>query len=342
MSVKILHAITTLDVGGAENMLVRLLEAGTRDEFEPSILSLMDPDSCPGETLVAQATSLRVPLFTLGLAQGDWHVAALWRLARILRTASPELLQGWMYHGNLTATIGSWLLPRRPPVLWNVRHSLHDLALEKPLTRLIIRLSSRLSRLPQAIIYNSRVSAAQHARLGFDASRAVVIPNGFNGTQFRPQPEAGRAPAPGPGHRSRPDGDRPDRARPPYERPGQPDPRRGAAAGARPRGPPGHHRQRSGREQSGTRRPGARERDRLSDIVARRAHRRAGAGSPASMSPRCRRPGAKASPTFWARRWPAGCHASPPTSVTAAGWSGRTASSCRRARARRWRTPLLG
>ena len=96
-----------------------------------------------------------------------------------------------MYHGNLTATIGSWLLPRRPPVLWNVRHSLHDLALEKPLTRLIIRLSSRLSRLPQAIIYNSRVSAAQHARLGFDASRAVVIPNGFNGTQFRPQPEAG-------------------------------------------------------------------------------------------------------------------------------------------------------
>ena len=191
MSVKILHAITTLDVGGAENMLVRLLEAGTRDEFEPSILSLMDPDSCPGETLVAQATSLRVPLFTLGLAQGDWRVAALWRLARILRTASPELLQGWMYHGNLTATIGSWLLPRRPPVLWNVRHSLHDLALEKPLTRLIIRLSSRLSRLPQAIIYNSRVSAAQHARLGFDASRAVVIPNGFNGTQFRPQPEAG-------------------------------------------------------------------------------------------------------------------------------------------------------
>ena len=78
-------------------------------------------------------------------------------------------------------------------MLWNVRHSLHDLALEKPLTRLIIRLSSRLSRLPQAIIYNSRVSAAQHARLGFDASRAVVIPNGFNGTQFRPQPEAARA-----------------------------------------------------------------------------------------------------------------------------------------------------
>jgi glycosyltransferase involved in cell wall biosynthesis len=95
-----------------------------------------------------------------------------------------------MYHGSLAATIGSWAVPQRAPVLWNIRHSVHDLALEKPLTRLILALSARLSHLPQAIIYNSRVSAAQHARLGFDASRAVVIPNGFDGTVFRPRPEA--------------------------------------------------------------------------------------------------------------------------------------------------------
>jgi glycosyltransferase involved in cell wall biosynthesis len=186
-----LHVITTLEIGGAENMLLRLLESGARDEFEPSILSLMDPERCPSRTLAAQAAALRIPAFTLGLAQGQWHVAALWRLGRIMRAAAPSLIQGWMYHGNLTATMGSWLLLRRPPVLWNVRHSLHDLALEKPLTRLILRLSSRLSSLPAAIIYNSRVSAAQHARLGFDASRAVVIPNGFDGTQFRPQADAG-------------------------------------------------------------------------------------------------------------------------------------------------------
>ena len=191
MSLRILHVITTLEMGGAENMLLRLLESGARDEFEPSILSLMDPDRCPSVTLDARAAALRVPTFTLGLLQGQWHLAALWRLGRVLRAAAPDLIQGWMYHGNLAATIGSWSLLRRPPVLWNVRHSLHDLALEKPLTRLILRLSSRLSGLPAAIIYNSRVSAAQHARLGFDAARAVVIPNGFDGTQFRPQPDAG-------------------------------------------------------------------------------------------------------------------------------------------------------
>lgn len=190
MPVKILHAITTLAIGGAETMLLRLLESGSREKFEPTILSLMEPKSATDGSLAAQVAALRVAAFTLGLPQGRWHVASLWHLARIVRAAAPNLIQGWMYHGNLTAMIGRWVLPQRPPLLWNIRHSVHDLRLEKPLTRLIIRLSAPLSHLPQAIIYNSRISAAQHARLGFDASRAVVIPNGFDGTRFKPRPEA--------------------------------------------------------------------------------------------------------------------------------------------------------
>ena len=190
MTIKVLHAITTLEIGGAESMLLRLLEAGARDKFEPSILSLMDPDRTQVANFAAELAALRVKMSTLGLPQGRLSPAALWRLCRIVRATAPDLLQGWMYHGSLAVTVGSWALPLRPPVLWNVRHSVHCLALEKPRTRLIIRLSARLSHLPQAIIYNSRVSAAQHARLGFDPSRAVVIPNGFDGARFRPRPEA--------------------------------------------------------------------------------------------------------------------------------------------------------
>jgi glycosyltransferase involved in cell wall biosynthesis len=190
MAIKVLHVITTVEIGGAERMLVRLLEVGARDKFEPSVLSLMDPDRASVGTLAAQIAGLRVPVGTLGLAQGRLSPAGAWRLCRTVRASAPDLLQGWMYHGSLAATIGSWSLPQRTPVLWNIRHSVHDLALEKPLTKLIIRLSAKLSHLPEAIIYNSRVSAAQHARLGFDASRAVVIPNGFDGVRFRPRPEA--------------------------------------------------------------------------------------------------------------------------------------------------------
>jgi glycosyltransferase involved in cell wall biosynthesis len=190
MTIKVLHVITTVEIGGAECMLLRLLEAGARDKFEPSVLSLMDPDRAQVATLASPIAALRVTTSTLGIPQGRPSPVHLWRLCRIARTAMPDLLQGWMYHGGLAATIGSWSLPQRVPVLWNVRHSVHDLALEKPLSRLIIRVCARLSRLPEAIIYNSRVSAAQHARLGFDSSRAVIIPNGFDGARFKPRPEA--------------------------------------------------------------------------------------------------------------------------------------------------------
>jgi glycosyltransferase involved in cell wall biosynthesis len=190
MATKVLHAITGLEIGGAENMLLRLLEAGTREKFAPAVLSLMDPEAALQRSLAPQVGALRVPISTLKMPRRHPTVAHVWRLCRAMRAADPDLIQGWMYHGNLAASVGGWSLPQRPPVLWNVRHSVHDLMLEKPLTRAIIRLSARISGLPRAIIYNSRVSAAQHEALGFEARRTVVIPNGFDTTRLRPQADA--------------------------------------------------------------------------------------------------------------------------------------------------------
>jgi glycosyltransferase involved in cell wall biosynthesis len=190
MTVKILHAITDLDVGGAETMLLRLLEAATPGKFTPAVLSLMNPHGAHNGTVAPQIAALGVAISTLDMPRRHPTPHNAWQLCRTMRAVAPDLVQGWMYHGNLAATVGAWSLRERVPVIWNVRHSVHDLAVEKPLTRLIIRLSARLSRLPRAIIYNSRVSAGQHQALGFDAERAVVIPNGFDTARFRPRPEA--------------------------------------------------------------------------------------------------------------------------------------------------------
>src|SRR5919106_3077691 len=190
MTVKLLHAITGLEIGGAENMLLRLLEAGEREKFGAAVLALMNPDKARFGTLAPKIAALGVPIATLDMSRGSPTPAHVWRLCRTMRAIDPDVVQGWMYHGNLAATVGSWSLPERPPVVWNVRHSVHDLALEKPLTRLVIRLSARMSGLPRAIIYNSRVSAAQHQKLGFEAGRSVVIANGFDTARFKPRPGA--------------------------------------------------------------------------------------------------------------------------------------------------------
>jgi glycosyltransferase involved in cell wall biosynthesis len=192
VAIRLLHAITSLESGGAQTMLLRLLEETSRAKFEPFVLGLMKPDPGRAGTVAPQVAALQVPIATLGMPRRSPTLASIWRLCRTVRAVGPDLLHGWMYHGNLAATIGSKALPDRPPVIWNVRHSIEDLTLEKRLTRWVIRLCARLSGLPRAIIYNSRVSAAQHRALGFHAEHAVVIPNGFDTGRFRPQPD-GRA-----------------------------------------------------------------------------------------------------------------------------------------------------
>ena len=181
---KILHAITDLDVGGAETMLCRLLGAHGA-MFAPAVISLMSRG-----VFAPELEALGVPIVALGMAQGVPNPAILPRLMRGAHALRPDLLQGWMYHGNLAVTIAARAFARPRPLLWNIRHSVHDLAREKPLTRAIIRLGARLSRLPRAIIYNSRVSAAQHEQLGYAAERTVVIPNGFDCERFKPRPGA--------------------------------------------------------------------------------------------------------------------------------------------------------
>jgi glycosyltransferase involved in cell wall biosynthesis len=184
----ILHIITGLNVGGAEAMLAKLLEHGAADDpLSPRVLSLMTPGR------MAQRIDARgIPIETLAMQQGRPSLGGLLQLRRTIRAAPPALVQGWMHHGNLAASLASRFAPVRLPVVWNVRHSLSDIHLEKPLSRAVLRTGRMVSDTARAIIYNSEVAAEQYRRFGFSPERAVVIPNGFDCDTFRPRADAGR------------------------------------------------------------------------------------------------------------------------------------------------------
>src|SRR3546814_16435733 len=80
-----------------------------------------------------------------------------------------------MHHAVLAATAAQRMLPSRPPIVWNIRHSLSDISHEKPMTRAVLRLCAKLSRIPSAIIYNSHVAARQYEAFGFPADRKSVV-----------------------------------------------------------------------------------------------------------------------------------------------------------------------
>lgn len=179
--ISILHVITGLNTGGAEKMLYRLLSATDRTLFAPVVISLGDFGSQG-----ALISSLGIPVTAMNMTSGIPSVSALWRFAREVRRIRPDIIQGWMYHGNLAATLGSYVCAGHPVSVWNVRQSLYEVDKEKRLTRWVIGLSAKLSSQPVTILYNSVASAGQHQEFGFRKEKTRIIPNGFDVSESVP------------------------------------------------------------------------------------------------------------------------------------------------------------
>jgi glycosyltransferase involved in cell wall biosynthesis len=182
---KVLHVINDLSIGGTEIMLFKLLSGTDRKRFQPTVISLngMSP-------LADQINDLGIPVESLGAKSGIAGSLSFLRLVRAIRRLSPDLIQGWMYHGNLAAQIGAMFSRRPVKVVWNIRQSLSSLADEKPATARAIKLGARISNWPDLILNNSQKSVQQHAALGFPADKTLVIPNGFDTDTFVPSDDA--------------------------------------------------------------------------------------------------------------------------------------------------------
>ncbi len=183
---RILHIITGLYTGGAENML-RKLVTGMDPRFHNVVISLRDPG--PMVPLLQQAD---VEVHCLDMPPGRPTVEGLKRLLHQARQFDPHLLQGWMYHGNLAASMLRRRLPGPVPAAWNIRQTL-ALADEKPGSRVVVWLNKLLSAGAAAMVYNSAVSAQQHENYGFSGERRVIIPNGVDISLFQPDAEEKQA-----------------------------------------------------------------------------------------------------------------------------------------------------
>jgi glycosyltransferase involved in cell wall biosynthesis len=178
---KLLYLTTGLNMGGAEVMLYNLLSNIDRDRFEPTVISLMDKGVF-GE----QIEQLNIPVHTAGMLIGKPTVASIRQLIELIKQVQPDLIQGWMYHGNLAAQFYNFVTGKKTPVLWSIHHSLHSISSEKPLTQAIIRLGSWSSKYVDRVAYVSEKSQAQHQKIGYSKANSCVIPNGFDTTKFQP------------------------------------------------------------------------------------------------------------------------------------------------------------
>jgi glycosyltransferase involved in cell wall biosynthesis len=178
----ILHVISGLETGGAEMSLVQLTCALQQRGLPQHVVSL------GGEG--ANGAAIRsggVALTALNLASRAQAPIALFRLMRLIHRYRPQVIQGWMYHGNLMAALAHRTAGGRSirRLLWNLRASNMD---AERYGR-IIRWSAAVSGWPDIVVSNSNAGLDFHAASGYRPRQTIVIANGIDIGRF--QPDAG-------------------------------------------------------------------------------------------------------------------------------------------------------
>jgi len=181
---KILHIITSLDQGGAEAVLCRLV-ADRKEGVEYSVISLKG-EGFYGNTLRANGL---VP-YSFAFKR-FFQLASFFefvRLVRLIASLSPDVVQTWLYHADLIGGLAARLAGCRR-IVWGIRTSSLSPALNSRFTLMIAWFCARFSGLLPAAIATCSVEAAkEHKRMGYDPSKFHVIPNGFDLAAYAPDP----------------------------------------------------------------------------------------------------------------------------------------------------------
>jgi glycosyltransferase involved in cell wall biosynthesis len=185
-TIRIAFVLTEFVVGGAEMMLWKLVSRMDRDRFTPLVVGL----SPRVDVMLQRFTTSNVDCRVLGISCAREAPVGLLRLASALRQFRPDLVQGWLYHANIAASLANWLVSRRTPVMWSIRGAPDWNHLDNWQKRLTRWTARKLSPLPQCIIHNSLAGAVAHEQLGYAASNRVVLPNGFDTVAFQPWGDA--------------------------------------------------------------------------------------------------------------------------------------------------------
>src|SRR5690606_33307187 len=171
---KIVHIIIGLNVGGAELMLKRLvLHSQKKGNFHHEVISLTDLGLI-GKDL--REAGIRV--YTLNMSSLLSIFSIYFSLRKLLKEIKPDIVQTWMYHADFIGGLVAKSLDIQK-IIWGVRTT--DVTQGgSRLTVGLRRICAKLSySVPTHIVCAAHVSKDVHIKVGYDASKMYVIPNGF-------------------------------------------------------------------------------------------------------------------------------------------------------------------
>ena len=172
----ILHVITDLNTGGAEMMLYKLLQHPST--IKHSVISLKSKGN-----IGPKIEALGVPVYALNIHPFSLF-STLKQLRALFSDLTPNIIQGWLVHGQIASLIFKIFFARTSALVWNTRQSY--MSSDKWQNHYLSFFSTWSTyRLVDTLIFNSQAGKSYYEGLGF-SSKGIIIPNGFNLDLFKP------------------------------------------------------------------------------------------------------------------------------------------------------------
>ncbi len=171
---KYLHIITSLDIGGAETMLLRLIKHKS-DLVKSTIVVSLTNNGKIGEAL----EEIGVKVVCLEIKSWSSIFKTLLKLKKIIQNERPTIVHTWMYHANIFGGIAAYLA-KSQNIIWSIRRS--EFTRKESLSTFVIMKIGAMfsSTIPKAIVHVAESGLKNHQKYGYKSNNTLVIPNGFD------------------------------------------------------------------------------------------------------------------------------------------------------------------
>jgi len=174
--IKLVLAIRSLNIGGAERQFIELVKNIDKNIFDILVITMY------GGVQENEISCLKEIRYINLEKKGRFDIKSYFKYKKFLKQFNPDVIYSFLGEMNL---FSYWAKPKNTKLIWGLRASDTNMAKYGKVSEFLFNLQKKYSKNIDKIISNSNKAILTHKEYGFFMDRAVVVYNGIDVNRFK-------------------------------------------------------------------------------------------------------------------------------------------------------------